>query len=183
MYQNDIKINYYHYAGLPFTKDMFIPFSMKPANLPGCCLFSHYMCIMKTISTRLFMTIQCLDSLKKEYCSQCQTHFLFCVACFFFLILFFCAGGRSNESNNSYGLNGDDHHYPVPPPPPPPSQVKRELPSDLSKEELIKEAEKVIAQTERIKCTVDTPSSLAGIRKQEKLLEGNFTNPSSFYQV
>lgn len=83
----------------------------------------------------------------------------------------FCAGGRSNE-NNSYGLNGDDHHYPVPPPPPPPPQVKRELPSDLSKEELIKEAEKVIAQTERIKCTVDTPSSLAGIRLQEKLLEG-----------
>lgn len=83
-----------------------------------------------------------------------------------------CVGGRSNESNNSYGLNGDDHHhYPVPPPPPPP-QVKRELPSDLSKEELIKEAEKVIAQTERIKCTVDTPSSLAGIRLQEKLLEG-----------
>ncbi|XP_055314709.1 uncharacterized protein LOC129575331 isoform X2 [Sitodiplosis mosellana] len=74
------------------------------------------------------------------------------------------------KCNNSYGLNGDDHHYPVPPPPPP-HQVKRELPSDLSKEELIKEAEKVIAQTERIKCTVDTPSSLAGIRLQEKLLE------------
>lgn len=89
-----------------------------------------------------------------------------------FYCFVFCAGGRSNESNNSYGLNGDDHHYPPPPPPPP--QVTRELPSDLSKEELIKEAEKVIAQTERIKCTVDTPSSLAGIRLQEKPLEGNF---------
>lgn len=97
---------------------------------------------------------------------------------FHLFCLFFCAGGRSNDSNNSYGLNGDDHHYPVPPPPPPPPQVKRELPSDLSKEELIKEAEKVIAQTERIKCTVDTPNSLAGIRKQEKLLEGNFANSS-----
>lgn len=75
-------------------------------------------------------------------------------------------GGRSNESNSSYGLNGDDHLAPTPP------QYTRELPQDLSKEELIKEAEKVIAQTERIKCTVDTPNSLAGIRLQEKLLEG-----------
>lgn len=65
-------------------------------------------------------------------------------------------------------MNGDD--YPVPSSQQP--QVKRELPSDLSKEELIKEAEKVIAQTERIKCTVDTPNSLAGIRLQEKLSEG-----------
>lgn len=85
-----------------------------------------------------------------------------------------CTGGRSNESNNSYGLNGGDH--PPPPPPPPQPQYKRELPSDLSKEELIKEAEKVIAQTERIKCTVDTPNSLAGIRLQEKLPEGELFN-------
>lgn len=79
-------------------------------------------------------------------------------------------GGRSNESNNSYGLNGDDHLAPAL------TQYTRELPQDLSKEELIKEAEKVIAQTESVKCTIDTPNSLAGIRLQEKLLEGN-TNP------
>lgn len=77
-----------------------------------------------------------------------------------------CTGGRSNESNNSYGLNGDEHLAPAPP------QYTRQLPQDLSEKELIKEAEKVIAQTERIKCTVDTPNSLAGIRLQEKLLEG-----------
>ncbi|XP_031630005.1 general transcriptional corepressor trfA isoform X2 [Contarinia nasturtii] len=77
-------------------------------------------------------------------------------------------GGRSNENNNNnYGLNGDD--YPVPSSQQP--QITRELPSDLSEEQLIKEAEKVIAQTERIKCTVDTPNSLAGIRLQEKLSE------------
>lgn len=72
-------------------------------------------------------------------------------------------------------MNGGNlHHHPPPPPPPPPQpQYIRELPSDLSKEELIKEAEKVIAQTERIKCTVDTPNSLAGIRIQEKLPEGD----------
>lgn len=69
---------------------------------------------------------------------------------------------------------GEHHHHPPPPPPPPPQpQYKREIRSDLSKEELIKEAEKVIAQTERIKCTVDTPNSLAGIRLQEKLPEGD----------
>lgn len=81
-----------------------------------------------------------------------------------------CTGGRSNESNNSYGLMPS----PAPPPPPPPQylQYTRELPSDLTEEQLIKEAEKVIAQTERIKCTVDTPSSLAGIRLQEKIAEG-----------
>lgn len=87
-----------------------------------------------------------------------------------------CAGGRSNEISNSYGLNSSaDYSVPPPPPPPPQSQYKRELPSDLSKEELIKEAEKVIAQTERIKCTVDTPNSLAGIRVQEKSPDGKIT--------
>lgn len=84
------------------------------------------------------------------------------------------AGGRSNENNNSYGLNGDDHLEPQLHTP----QYSRELPQDLSREELIKEAEKVIAQTGRIKCTVDTPSSLAGIRIQEKLLDGKYMHKS-----
>lgn len=60
----------------------------------------------------------------------------------------------------------------MPPPPPPPAppqpQYTREIPSDLTKEDLIKEAQKVIAQTERIKCTVDTPNSLAGIRTSQE---------------
>lgn len=43
---------------------------------------------------------------------------------------------------------------------------------DLTEEELIKEAEKVLAQSERIRCTADTPNSLAGIRLQEILLDG-----------
>lgn len=87
------------------------------------------------------------------------------------------AGGRSsNENSNSYALNKSDHPLSPPPPPPPAPpqpQYTRELPSDLTKEDLIKEAQKVIAQTERIKCTVDTPNSLAGIRISQ---EGNQHN-------
>lgn len=78
----------------------------------------------------------------------------------------------SNENSNSYALNKGDHPTSPPPPPPPPAPYIREIPSDLTKEDLIKEAQKVIAQTERIKCTVDTPNSLAGIRTQE----GKFQN-------
>lgn len=50
----------------------------------------------------------------------------------------------------------------------------RQLPQDLSKEQLLREAEKVIAQSERVKCTVDSPGSLAGVRLQEKQFEGDF---------
>lgn len=74
-------------------------------------------------------------------------------------------------------MNGSDH---LPSPAPPQPQYTRELPSDLTEQQLIREAEKVIAQTERVKCTVDTPKSLAGIRLQEKLLEGIYTYISLF---
>lgn len=50
----------------------------------------------------------------------------------------------------------------------------REFPQDLSKEQLLREAEKVIAQSERVKCIVDSPGSLAGVRLQEKQFEGDF---------
>lgn len=58
----------------------------------------------------------------------------------------------------------------------------RQLPQDLTEEALLKEAEKVIAQTGRIKCTVDTPNSLAGIRLQDKSAEG-WCSLSSFSTV
>lgn len=85
--------------------------------------------------------------------------------------IWFLGGRLSNENSNSYALSKGDHPSSPPPPPPPPAplqpQYTREIPSDLTKEDLIKEAQRVIAQTERIKCTVDTPNSLAGIRTQE----------------
>lgn len=78
------------------------------------------------------------------------------------VLIFECVGNRPNE-NLHFGLSGSESSLPP---------YKRELPQDLSEEELIKEAEKVLAQSERIKCTADTPNTIAGVRLQEKLLEG-----------
>lgn len=75
-------------------------------------------------------------------------------------------GNRPNESPH-FGLSSALEQQQLLQP-----QYKRQLPVDLTEEELIKEAAKVLAQSERIKCTADTPNSFAGIRLQEKLLDG-----------
>lgn len=76
-------------------------------------------------------------------------------------------GNRPNESPH-FGLSNALEQQQLQP------QYKRQLPVDLTEEELIKEAAKVLAQSERIKCTADTPDTLAGIRHQEKLLDGKW---------
>lgn len=73
------------------------------------------------------------------------------------------SGNRPNEINSTYNSNGNAS--PQPP-------YKRELPKNLTEEALLKEAEKVIAQSGRIRCQADTPQTLAGIRLQDKSAEG-----------
>lgn len=77
-------------------------------------------------------------------------------------------GNRPNESPHFALSNALEQQQQLQP------QYKRQLPVDLTEEELIKEAAKVLAQSERIKCTADTPNTLAGIRLQEKLLDGKY---------
>lgn len=82
------------------------------------------------------------------------------------LLLLLILGNRPNEIQHFIPNGGSNAtHNPLPP-------LKRELPQDLSEKELLKEAAKVIAQAERIKCTVDTPKSIAGVRIKDKEVEG-----------
>lgn len=85
---------------------------------------------------------------------------------FYLLFLRIPIGNRPNESPHFALSNALEQQQQLQP------QYKRQLPVDLTEEELIKEAAKVLAQSERIKCTADTPNTLAGIRLQEKLLDG-----------
>lgn len=81
-------------------------------------------------------------------------------------------GNRPNESPHfsfSNALEQQQQQQSQPQP-----QYQRQLPVNLTEDELIKEAAKVLAQSERIRCTADTPNSLAGIRQQEKLLDGKW---------
>lgn len=45
---------------------------------------------------------------------------------------------------------------------------------------MLREAEKVIAQNDRIKCTADSPGSLAGIRLQDDRSEGKIGSYKQF---
>lgn len=83
-------------------------------------------------------------------------------------------GNRPNESPHFALSNALEQQQLLQP------QYKRQLPVDLTEEELIKEAAKVLAQSERIKCTADTPNTFAGIRLQEKLLDGKCVKVTTF---
>lgn len=85
-------------------------------------------------------------------------------------------GNRPNESPHFALSNALEQQQLLQP------QYKRQLPVGLTEEELIREAAKVLAQSERIKCTADTPNTFAGIRLHEKLLDGKCVKVTANFQ-
>lgn len=86
---------------------------------------------------------------------------------FAFIFFFSFHIHKGNRSNEIPIINSSNIDPPIASPQPP---YKRELPQNLSKEELIKEAEHVLAQSERIRCTADTPHS--SLRRKEDIFDG-----------